>query len=148
MSATTIGPVRRTVGVDCDPATAWRVFTEELGAWWPTETHAIAAGAVAELAIEPRVGGEWYELSTTGERNLVATVLAWEPPHRLVVAWKVDPERPATEVEVRFVPYEDGSGTRVELEHRGWADDESRGSYDQGWELVLGRYVARVVASA
>ena len=48
-------------------------------------------------------------------------VLVWEPPARVVFAWQVDAEwryDPTfiTEVEVRFIG--EGSGTRVELEHR------------------------------
>jgi uncharacterized protein YndB with AHSA1/START domain len=82
-----------------------------------------------------------YEIATSGERSQWATVLTWEPPHRLVIAWQVNPERLGTEVEVRFTP--DGDGTRVELEHRGWerlADGaEMRGNYDTGWDHVLGR---------
>jgi hypothetical protein len=49
---------------------------------------------------------------------------------------------------VRFTPYEDGSGTRVELEHRfweRWEDGETaRGNYDSGWEFVLGRFAEKV----
>jgi uncharacterized protein YndB with AHSA1/START domain len=56
----------------------------------------------------------------------------------------VNPEAAApTEIEVRFSP--EGDGTRVDLEHRGFerlggAAQEARGSYSEGWVLVLGRY--------
>jgi uncharacterized protein YndB with AHSA1/START domain len=51
-------------------------------------------------------------------------VLAWEPPHRVVLSWHIDchwhydpdPAR-ASEVEVRFTA-EGPDRTRVELEHR------------------------------
>ena len=44
---------------------------------------------------------------------------------------------------VTFAP--DGEGTRVELAHTGWEayGDEagkSCGSYNEGWDIVLGRY--------
>ena len=47
---------------------------------------------------------------------------------------------------MRFLP--DGDGTRVELEHRGWEDmvvdgSAKRSSYETGWDIVLGEYVAR-----
>ena len=35
----------------------------------------------------------------------------------------------------------DGDATRVELEHRGWEKPEDRTSYDEGWEVVLGKLV-------
>ena len=144
---TTIEPVRRSVGVDLPVADAFRLFTEEIGSWWPTESHAIAAGRVKEVVWEPRAGGEVYEVAEDGGRAHWADILAWEPPHRFVLAWKVNPEVPATEVEVRFSAYEDGAGTRVELEHRGWErlgelGEEARAGYDTGWETVLGCYVA------
>lgn len=67
-------------------------------------------------------------------------MLVWEPPDRVVLAWKIcEP----TEVEVRFVAVADA--TRVELEHRGWerASDEDRArreSYAGGWQYVLGEF--------
>lgn len=139
MSTTITPPVRKSIEVSVPPERAWEAFTAEIGAWWPTDTHALSPGEVAELVLEGRVGGQWYELTTTGARNLVATVLAWEPPALLRVEWQVSGD-PTTEIEVRFTPC--GTGTRVELEHGGWPDEERRGSYDEGWEMVLGRYAA------
>ena len=47
-------------------------------------------------------------------------------------------------MEVRFTA--EGDGTQVELEHRHWdrlgaGAAETRGNYDGGWAMVLGRYV-------
>jgi uncharacterized protein YndB with AHSA1/START domain len=44
---------------------------------------------------------------------------------------------------VTFVP--DGQGTRVEVRHWGWEKlgdrlDETIVGYNEGWDLVLGRY--------
>ncbi len=139
-------PVTKSVYVDRDPTTAFRVFTTEIGSWWPLDTHALNPGDVREVVWEERLGGEVYEVSTAGVRCHWATVLVWEPASRLVIEWRVNPDRPATEVEVRFAP--DGEGTRVELEHRGWERlggeaAEARTGYDTGWDHVLGRFVAR-----
>ena len=71
-----------------------------------------------------------------------ADVLVWEPPRRLVLRWRVNPERRPTAVEVRVTP--ENGGTRIDLEHRGWdriADEAGRADYDPGWDFVLGRYV-------
>ena len=53
-------------------------------------------------------------------------MIAWEPPHRFVLAWQVRPDwkfepdlAKSSEVEVRFTPADDGT-TLVELEHRGF----------------------------
>jgi uncharacterized protein YndB with AHSA1/START domain len=139
-----IEAVRKTVMVDCAVEEAFRVFTAEAQSWWPTDGHSIYGDEVREIVFEEREGGEVFEISSTGEKGHWATVLSWEPPNRLVLAWNILEREPiATEVEVRFLA--DGDGTRVELEHRGWqalteAAAEKRGSYDTGWDHVLGVY--------
>ena len=69
-------------------------------------------------------------------------MLVFEPPHRFVLQWLVDP-RCAGEVEVTFTP--EGEGTGVELEHRGWEQygdeaDTMMAGYESGWDHVLGQY--------
>ena len=101
------------------PERAFEVFTSEVASWWPTKTHSIHKEKVTDVVLEPREGGEMYEIAEGGEREHWARVTAWEPPRRLVLAWHVNPETAApTEIEVTFTP--DGEGTRVELEHRDW----------------------------
>ena len=143
--ALVIEVVRKTVTVDCSVEEAFRIFTADATSWWPVENHSLH-GTVKEIVFEPHEGGEVYEVSETGERGHWATVLAWEPPGRLVLAWEVSPGVRGTEVEIRFEP--DGEQTRTELEHRGWelADGatEKRDNYDAGWEFVLGKYADRV----
>ena len=143
--ALVIEVVRKTVTVDCSVEEAFRIFTTDAMSWWPVESHSLN-GTVKEIVFEPREGGEVYEVSDAGERGHWATVLAWEPPSRLVLAWEVSPGVRGTEVEVRFEP--DGEQTRTELEHRGWelaqGGTEKRDSYDSGWEFVLGKYGDRV----
>lgn len=82
-------------------------------------------------------------------------MLTWAPPRRLVFAWQISPERvpkpnPArgSEVELRFEP-EGEAGTRVELEHRGFARhgdgaEDYRKDLDSpaGWTLLLERYAS------
>ena len=135
--------VRKTVTVDCAVEEAFRVFTADATSWWPVESHSIHQ-SVSEIVFEPHEGGEVYEVAESGERGHWATVLEWDPPGRLVLAWNIrNAEAEPTEVEVRFLP--EGNGTRVELEHRGWervADNaaEKRANYDSGWAFVLGKY--------
>jgi len=144
--ALVIEVVRKTVSVDCAVEEAFRVFTADALSWWPVESHSIHQ-SVSEIVFEPHVGGEVYEVSEAGERGHWATVLQWDPPSRLVLAWNIlEREGDLTELEVRFVP-ENGQ-TRVELEHRGWENVEldaqtKRGDYEAGWGYVLGKYVDR-----
>ena len=146
MSTIVLEPVRRSVGVDLDVESAFRLFTREIASWWPGESHSIS-GNPAELVWEERQGGELYEIAPDGARHHWGRVTAWEPPHRFVLAWNVGQRPSPTEVEVRFTAFPEG-GTRVELEHRAWnvLDDgpDSRDNYDRGWEYVLGRFAEAV----
>ena len=145
--ALVIEVVRKSVTVDCVVEEAFRIFTEDAMSWWPVEAHSIHEAEVREIVFEPNVGGEIYEVAESGEHGHWATVLEWEPPSRLVLAWEVSPSVIGTEVEVRFLP--EGPRTRVELEHRGWEQvaervSTRRGEYDTGWGDVLGKYADRV----
>ena len=145
--ALVIEVVRKTVTVDCAVEEAFRVFTTDALSWWPVESHSIHQ-TVSEIVFEPRTGGEVYEVADSGERGHWATVLEWDPPRRLVLAWNIrHREDEPTEVEVRFST--EASGTRVDLEHRGWerlAQDgpAKRGDYDAGWGFVLDKYLDRI----
>jgi uncharacterized protein YndB with AHSA1/START domain len=140
--------VRRSVTVRQTPEDAFRLFTERIASWWPLESHSIGKeGESPETVVmEAGAGGRLYERMADGDESHWGTILAWEPPHRVVISWELTPDRPATEVEVRFSP--EGDETRVELEHRGWERlaehaDEVRASYHTGWEYVLARYAER-----
>ncbi len=134
-------PLRRSVVVRRKPEEAFEIFTARLATWWPYTTYSIHQEETVTCAVEPRVGGQIYEVSKAGERGIWGTVIAWEPPRRFAMTWH--PGRAADtaqEVEVRFVQVPDG--TRVELEHRGWEKlgaeaEESRTSYDGGWAHVF-----------
>jgi uncharacterized protein YndB with AHSA1/START domain len=145
-------PVRKSIRVERAPADAFRLFTQHIGDWWPAEHHSRAADGeygdvkVEAVVFEPQQGGRVYEVASDGSEGSWAPVLTYEPPHRVVLAWKPnDEERAPTEVEVRFTA--DGSGTRVDLEHRGWEvvgdrAEEARADYSAGWTRVLDRFAA------
>lgn len=113
---TSTAPVLRAITVSVAPETAFRVFTEQLGAWWPIATHGTFGERCASLAIED---DRIVERSIDGEAVVWGEVLVSDAPRRLLMTWHPGREAAdASEVEVRFVP--DRDGTRVELEHRGW----------------------------
>jgi uncharacterized protein YndB with AHSA1/START domain len=143
--AMTVKAVRKTVTVGCPIEEAFRIFTADAGSWWPTESHSIHGDKAQQVVFEEHEGGEVYEISESGEKGHWATVIAWEPPNRVVLAWEVSPKSLGTEVEVRFTAQE--RATRVDLEHRGWErvpEPVERESYDTGWDYVLGRYEQRI----
>jgi uncharacterized protein YndB with AHSA1/START domain len=130
-------PVVRAITVRRTPEDAFRLFTADIGSWWPMETHSVF-GATARVDVE---GAEVVEWSAEGERSVWAEVVESSPPRLLVLSWHpgTDPGK-ATRVEVSFAP--DGEGTRVELTHTGWEvlgeqAEAARHSYDDGWQSVL-----------
>jgi uncharacterized protein YndB with AHSA1/START domain len=130
--------VRRSITVNAAPERAFEVFTAGLSTWWPLESHHIGKADAAEAVIEPRAGGRWFERGVDGSECDWGFVTAWEPPHRLLLAWHLTPEYEfdpdpahATEVEIRFTPTD--GGTLVELEHRGF---EKYGDAEKIREIV------------
>ena len=113
--------IRKTLVIDAPAERAFRVFSENMGSWWPKEHH-IGASPLKACVIEPRVGGRWYEIGEDGSQCDWGKVLAWDPPRRLMLAWqldatfKYDPSL-ITEVEVSFTVLEP-KRTRVDFEHR------------------------------
>ena len=150
MAVETVAPVLRSITVECAPEHAFSVFTERTAEWWPLPTHSVYEHEAASVVFEPGVGGRIVERSASGEESIWGEILVWEPPHRLVYTWHPghDADDPVTQVELRFVAA--GDATRVELEHRGWEalakPEESRAGYEQGWPVVLDRFVAAAAA--
>ena len=146
MTGTAVEPVRNSIHIGCSPVHAFETFTQRLGEWWPLSTHSIGLETAIDATLEPWEGGRLFERMRDGTEAHWARVLTWDPPQRLVLEWKVNPNAVApTEIDVRFTA--DGDGTRVDLEHRGWerlgeAALEARGSYDADWPMVLARFAA------
>ena len=147
-------PVRRQVTVKATPERAFDVFARDFSRWWPKDKSTSASPQKAAV-LEPRQGGRWYEIGEDDSQSDWGEVLAWEPPSRLVLAWRLGPDfkfNPdlLTEVEVRFIAEGEGH-TRVELEHRlleNWGDqaEQTRGMVDSpnGWLGIMASYVMAV----
>jgi uncharacterized protein YndB with AHSA1/START domain len=142
MSTVAIDAIRKTVLVDFAPAEAFELFTTRIASWWPVGTHSYGGGDVTDVVLEPRAGGRLYEVTANGEQDW-GSVLAWEPPHRVLLDWQIGEAR-GSEVEVRFSP--EGPGTRVELEHRGFGATDPRDRYDSGWDVVLAPFVEQATS--
>ena len=149
---TTIAPVVRTIEVGAPPATCFRVFVEEFDTWWPTEHHIGEDRTISEFRLEPFAGGRIYDVDTAGGECQWGTVLAIDPPSRLLFAWHIqgdwtvdlDPAQ-QSEVEVTFSPLDDGR-TLVRLAHdqlhrhgAGAAGLREGISGDGGWGFLLTR---------
>jgi uncharacterized protein YndB with AHSA1/START domain len=148
-----VEPIRRTVSVQCDLERAFKVFTEGMGSWWPLELYSRAVSEFAgehvqaeRLEFQARLEGSILEHLSDGRTLPWGEVIAWEPPHRVVMAWRPHslPE-PPTEIEATFTAH--GNATVVQIEHRGWellSDGFRAQLYDvyvRGWITTLERFV-------
>src|SRR5262249_56778996 len=82
--------VRKVISVRAPQDVAWRVFTEQIGTWWPLAHYKIGKVNAVDAVIEPRVGGHWYERGEDGSTCNWGSVLAWEPPSRLLLSWDIN----------------------------------------------------------
>lgn len=151
----TIAPIVRTVDVAAPPARAFDLFTRQIGRWWPVG-KTVAKNPHADVLIEPRAGGRWFEVDEGGVETHWGKVLVWDPPGRLVLGWQLnsrfsyDPDF-LTEVELNFAP--EGGGTRVTLEHRnlerfGPDAEKFAGQLGGGWPTFLAEYANYVSSHA
>jgi uncharacterized protein YndB with AHSA1/START domain len=159
MSQATDTSVRASVVVEASIERAFTVFTTEFGSFKPPE-HNLLGVEIAETVFETHVGGSLYDRGVDGSVCRWARVLAYEPPHRVVLSWNISPHwqietDPAktSEFEVSFIS-EAPERTRVEIEHRhldrhgpGWEGVREGVAGEQGWPLYLERYAAVVADS-
>ena len=140
-------PVRHSVEVGLRPGDAFSILVDQIDSWWPLALHSIGGQHATGCLFEGRLGGRIYETHDDGSLHLWGTVTVWQPPRRVVFSWH--PGRDAStaqEVELRFEDL--GTGTRIELEHRGWEAlgaraEETREAYQSGWPGVLSAYARR-----
>lgn len=144
--------VRTQIVVAAPIQRAFEVFTEQFDRIKPRE-HNMLGVDIAETVFEPRVGGHVYDRGVDGSECRWARVLAYEPPHRVVISWDITPQwqietdlERTSEVEIRFIA-ESPERTRVELEHRNldrhggsWESLRDGVASDDGWPLYLQRF--------
>lgn len=134
--------------VKAPPGRAFAAFTAEIGAWWrpsvqfqTTPRRGVLSFEMAEdgggqggRLIETRAGGKIFE---------IGRIRVWDPPRRLVFAWRQAnfPPDLQTEVEVAFEAV--GEETRVSIEHRGFHNVPA-GAARHGWpdHILLTRLAA------
>jgi uncharacterized protein YndB with AHSA1/START domain len=152
----TIAPVRKSVVVNADAATAFEIFTADIDRWWP-KSHDIGASPIVQSIFEPFVGGRWYTKCEDGSEVSVGRVRVWEPGQRVVFSWDINSNwKPdltvSSEVEVSFIA-EAAEVTRVNVEHRHFealgeaGGNKMRNDVDNGWPGLLDLYAKAVDTS-
>lgn len=149
--STTEVTVRREVLVPLPPDRAFALFSTRMGEFWP-KTHSIGSAPQADVMIEPRDGGRWYERGTDGSECEWGRVARWAPPGELVLLWQINAGWAyqadfETEVEVSFTGQ--AEGTLVAMRHRhleryGDRVAAMRESFESpgGWGAILDAFAA------
>ena len=137
--------IKKQLSVDAPIERAFRVFTANMGMWWPKDHH-IGKSPLKDCVVEPHAGGRWYEITEDGGTCEWGKVLAYDPPRRLLLAWQLNAAfefdaKLVTEVEVR-VSALGPARTQVDFEHRnierfGETAPKLRDMLDEGWGGIL-----------
>lgn len=150
--ANNLDPVVKTRVVALDPEGAFRLFTEQMDAWWPMTTHSVGGDPGASIEFGTAAGQAVTEITPAGVRHRWAKLLQLDAPRRVVLAWHPggDASR-ATQLDVRFADSSDG--TQLRLHHSGWErlgdqGPTQRREYHLGWDLVLEPFIESAIARA
>lgn len=135
---------------------AFDVFTLELDAWWGKgPAYRVGGKHAGALHLEPKLGGRVFqEYGAARDRvHEIGRITAWDPPAHFAFTWRginFEHTDPDTVVEVWFEA--SAEGTRVTLEHRGFAavrpDHPVRhGAPPAAFIARLGRFWGRLASS-
>lgn len=149
-----IEPVKKSIEVSCDQATAFTTFVEKASSWWPLDKHSISAmnGHTAKsISIEPKLDGKICETANDDTIHEWGSVSAYDPYEKISLNWHVNaPAQQATLVDIVFSKLDNG-GTRVDLTHHRWEvlgeqAADTREGYNQGWVGVFETAYANTLA--
>lgn len=119
-------PIVKTIEVPCNQETAFKVFINEMGSWWPFErfSQSVMRGqTVSSLRVDARQGGRIVEVSSDDTEVLWGTILTFDPNDFLGMDFHIphpsEETRSDSRVDVRFTVLADDR-TQVELTQSNW----------------------------
>lgn len=124
------------VAASVDAVWADLTEAERLAGWiWPPRFETTALVELREL-------GRWHIHSEVAGLAVDATVLTFDRPTSLRLAWKWAGEERSTDVEITLTGAADGA-TRVIVRHTGFVTADERASHIEGWSNCLQRLIDR-----
>lgn len=111
---------------------AFSLFVDRSDLWWSTP-FGDTSDEESEVAIEPLVGGSCYENDAAGQHRVWGTVLSFESPLYVRLAWQVSEDGtpipdPGTASRVMVSFREVGEKTRIEIVHSEFLRHGERGA--------------------
>ncbi|WP_243064862.1 SRPBCC domain-containing protein [Humibacter sp. RRB41] len=116
-----------------DIGTVWRSWTDAdlLASWfWPPKFGTMCS-------VDLRVGGRFRIDAPSARLSVLGEYVVVEEPTVLAFTWQWDGEGEETLVTLTFTPTD--AGTRLELVHERFADEQARADHEQGWNDCLDR---------
>lgn len=149
--------VRRSIAVPVTRERAFDFFANRMIEWWPQE-FTFSESRLDAIAIDRHEGGRWFETDSAGSETVWGVVHEYVSPERIVLSWRISPERTpepdesrASLVTVTFAEL-GGTLTRIDLEHsrfdrHGDGAAIMRDGMDsvEGWTKILERFACRIV---
>lgn len=138
-------PIVKTIEVPCSQEKAFRLFVEEMGAWWPLNrfSASVLRGEAAQgLRVEATVGGAIVEIGPDGTEHLWGTITAFTPYEAIEMDFHIaQPATSASRLELTFTPIA-GDRTRVQLTQSKWEAfgkkaKQMYGGYAKGWAVIF-----------
>ena len=78
--------VRQSIVVDAPIERAFQVFTDRFGDFKPRDHNLLGGVEIAETVFKPQTNNHLYDHGTDDSECRFARVLAYEPPHRVVMS--------------------------------------------------------------
>jgi uncharacterized protein YndB with AHSA1/START domain len=134
--------IRKELQIEATLEDTFRIFTQEIAAWWPFEGREVLDGPKEAVVLEPYAGGRLYERTVDGREGDWGSVVEYQAPSRLVLRWHPGyTEDLATTITVELQAL-DVKLTNLVLVHAGWevhGADAARiaDGYTTGWDTVL-----------
>lgn len=144
-NTTMLEPVVSRIEVACDQQTAFTIFVEQMGSWWPLDKRSMSmhSGHLPKaLNTDPRPGGKIVEIGHDDTEHLWGTFKQLAPHEYVSMDFHMGlPPETASLVEVRFAPTGDRR-TEVELTQSNWEAfgdlaEMMRASYGSSWGLIF-----------
>lgn len=140
-----LDPVVSRIEVACDQKTAFTIFVEQMGAWWPLAKRSMSMHAghpPKALRTDPRPGGKIIETAFDDAEHHWGTFKRVDRHDFVSMDFHMGlPPETASLVEIRFTPLSD-KHTEVVLTQSNWEGfgnlaEMMRGSYGSSWALIF-----------
>jgi hypothetical protein len=144
METIELNTIQKEITVAATRQTAFEVFVNQIGLWWPAAGHTEDCPMV-KVGLEPQTGGRWFGFNADGGERELGKVLIYDPYALFSLDWQTDANlqyQPDlhTQVRVEFIP-EGEKQTRVKLTHHDVHRlGEAASGINEGWSGIMDTY--------